>query len=52
MLWPMPPLQDKVSMSTKGIDRDLMFHPNKMPNYKQTESSQTHCTNQWFFPDK
>ncbi len=25
------------SMSTKEIDRDLMFHRNKMPNYKQTE---------------
>jgi hypothetical protein len=29
-------------------DRDR----NEVPNYKQTESSQTHCTNQWFFPDK
>ncbi len=40
------------SMCTKEIDRDLMFYRNKMPNYKQTESSQTHCTNPWFFPDK
>ncbi len=40
------------SMCTKEIDRDLMFHHNKMYNYKQTESSQTHCTNRWFLPYK